>query len=491
MKFTSVLWRLVGSKKTSPCRRPASVGLGLESLEDRWVPATLTVGSGQQYATINAAYTMASAGDTIKVFPGTYQESVTIAKQVILTASVINDTVIIQAPSGLNGSILDVNGSAASGTVIKGFKIDGNGNTAGTIQAAVRVEGGASATVRQNHITNLYNGTNNQVGYGVEVGGSNTGGVARVLLNTIDSYQKGGVVIDGTGSSAQVSNNTVTGKGLVNLVAQNGIQVSDGATASVTWNTVTQNSYGNTAVDNFTATGILVISDTASVIVGQNDVNNNEVGGYLFDTSNTVATNNSFSHNGSVGGLLLQGCSTITVSHNCADANGSDGIYVLGSTGVNVWWNEALGNTNNGSVAFQGQHVQGNGNGIVIDGGSGNTIKFDASLVNASNGVVLVNTSGNTISYSVSAANQGDGILLLGATNNTIYSNLVVGNQGTGIYLDSASTGNTISNNVIADNGDGSYAQQLGINGNNNTWQNAIITTNGFACSGLDDGSSY
>jgi parallel beta-helix repeat protein len=495
MTLASLFRRLFAPKK--PPRRKSAARPGLEALEDRWVPATLTVGSGQSFATINAAYSMANPGDTIKVFAGTYQEQVTLSKKVALVAADPGtDKEVILAPAGLNGSIVEVN-NGATGVVVKGFKIDGGGNAAGGIQAGVRVEGGASATVRQDHITGLYNGTNNQAGYGVEVGGSNDNGatyqagVAKVLSNTIDGYQKGGVLVAGSSSSAQVSNNTVTGAGLVNLVAQNGIQVGNGAQGNVTFNTVTQNSYGNTAVDNFTATGILVISDTASVVVGQNEVNSNEVGLYLFSVSNTVVTNNDLSHNGSVGGLLLQGGSNVTITHNQADYNGSDGIYVLNSTGVNVFWNEALGNTNNGSTAFQGQHVQGNGNGIVIDGGSGNNIKFDASLVNASNGIVLVNTTGNTISYSVSAFNQGDGILLLGATNNTIHTNLVLGNQGTGIFLDSASTGNTIDNNVIADNGDGSFAQQLGVNGNNNTWQNAIITTNGFACFGLDDGSSY
>jgi parallel beta-helix repeat protein len=491
MKFTSVLWRFMGAKQTPTSRRPAVVGLGLESLEDRWVPSTLTVGAGQQYSTIGAAITAAHAGDTVKVYQGTYQEQVTIGEKLTLVAADPGtDREIIKAPSTLNGSIVEINNNAA-GVVVKGFKIDGGGNANGTIVDGVHVSAGASATIRQNHVTNLYNGTNNQFGNGIEIDGK-----AAVLYNTVDSYQKDGILVDTSSASANVSNNTVTGEGSVNLVAQNGIQVSNGAQANVTWNTVTQNSYSNTASDGFTATGILVYNDTASVVLGQNDVTSNELGGYLAGasstslTENVVVTNNGFSGNGSIGGLLLNNTSTITVTHNCADGNGSDGIYVLNSTSVNVLWNEAKNNTNNGSMAVQGTHIQGNGNGIVIDGGSGNTIEFDLSLVNASNGILLVNTSGNTISYSVSAANVGDGILLLNAKNNTIHCNLVVANDGSGIYLDSASTGNTIDNNIVADNGDGSYSAQLGVNGNNNTWQNAIITFGTFGCYGLDDGSS-
>jgi parallel beta-helix repeat protein len=491
MKFSSVLWWLVGANKPSPCKRRTSVLLGLESLEDRWVPSTLTVGSGYQYSSIGAAITAANAGDTVKVYQGTYQEQVVIGKKLsVVAADPGTDREVILAPSSLNGSIVEINNNA-TGVIVKGFQINGGGNANGTIVDGVHVSAGASATVRQNHVTNLYLGTNNQSGNGIEIDGT-----GRVINNTVDSYQKDGILVDTSNASADVSGNTVKGAGAVNNVAQNGIQVSNGAQADVIWNTVTQNSYNNTTNDGFTATGILVYNDTASVEIGQNEVNSNELGGYLAGasstalTKNVVVTNNDFSSNGSIGGLLLNNTNNITVTHNCADGNGSDGIYVLSSTSVNVLWNEAKNNTNNGSMAVQGTHIQGNGNGIVIDGGSGNTIMFDLSLVNASNGILLVNTTGNTISYSVSAANVGDGILLLNAKNNTIHCNLVVANNGSGIYLDSNSTGNTVDNNIVADNGDGSYSQQLGINGNNNTWHNACLSFGNFSCAGLDDGSS-
>lgn len=77
-------------------------------------------------------------------------------------------------------------------------------------------------------------------------------GVAIAFINgasgTIDgssiwNYQKNGMKISGTGTSVSVTNNTVTGSGRVGWIAQNGIQVSRGATALVTENTVTGNYY--------------------------------------------------------------------------------------------------------------------------------------------------------------------------------------------------------------------------------------------------------
>ena len=75
--------------------------------------------------------------------------------------------------------------------------------------------------------------------------GSSTGSAATGTLSgsTITGYQKGGVVVSGHGAAVTVANNIVTGAGPVKFIAQNGIQVSYGATALVTGNTVSGNAY--------------------------------------------------------------------------------------------------------------------------------------------------------------------------------------------------------------------------------------------------------
>jgi hypothetical protein len=67
-------------------------------------------------------------------------------------------------------------------------------------------------------------------------------------------YQKNGVVVSGTKAAVTVKNNHVTGNGPVNYIAQNGIQISFGATASVTGNTVSGHFYTPATV---TACGLL------------------------------------------------------------------------------------------------------------------------------------------------------------------------------------------------------------------------------------------
>jgi parallel beta-helix repeat protein len=85
------------------------------------------------------------------------------------------------------------------------------------------------------------------------LGGSATGTISG---NTIFNYQKGGIVVNGSGASAVVTDNVVTGLGPVNFIAQNGIQFGFGGTGSAMRNTVTGNSYtGSSAASG----GILVV----------------------------------------------------------------------------------------------------------------------------------------------------------------------------------------------------------------------------------------
>jgi hypothetical protein len=72
--------------------------------------------------------------------------------------------------------------------------------------------------------------------------------------SSITSYQKNGVVVSGANATVTIKNNTVTGNGHIAYIAQNGIQVSFGASALVTGNTVSANWYTPPSV---TACGLL------------------------------------------------------------------------------------------------------------------------------------------------------------------------------------------------------------------------------------------
>jgi hypothetical protein len=74
--------------------------------------------------------------------------------------------------------------------------------------------------------------------------GTSTGAAGGTISgNILSAYQKGGITVRGAQASATITNNTVTGSGKVDYIAQNGIQISYGATARVTGNTVSGNWY--------------------------------------------------------------------------------------------------------------------------------------------------------------------------------------------------------------------------------------------------------
>ena len=72
-----------------------------------------------------------------------------------------------------------------------------------------------------------------------------TGGTAEGTIsgNVLRSYQKNGIVVRGAGASAKIEHNTLTGAGHVDYIAQNGIQVSFGGSATVNGNTVSEHWY--------------------------------------------------------------------------------------------------------------------------------------------------------------------------------------------------------------------------------------------------------
>ncbi len=72
------------------------------------------------------------------------------------------------------------------------------------------------------------------------------------LSGSTISYQKNGVLVSGTGAEVTIQGNTVTGLGTIDFIAQNGIQISAGASATVIGNSVSNNFY---TAKSYTATG--------------------------------------------------------------------------------------------------------------------------------------------------------------------------------------------------------------------------------------------
>ncbi len=202
---------------------------------------------------------------------GVYVEQVVIAKNLTLQGTSQSGT-IIQSPASVpanfitayngveNHPVVFVNGAA--NVAIKTLTVDGNGQGNGT-PGNYRFEGigyfNAGGTI--DHVTIEHiretplNGDQQGIGIFAESeAGTNS---LNITNDTIFDYQKGGIVVNGTGLTALVSGNTVTGIA-TSLTAQNGIQISRGAVANVTGNTVDGNSFTSAASPDDYAAGILL-----------------------------------------------------------------------------------------------------------------------------------------------------------------------------------------------------------------------------------------
>jgi parallel beta-helix repeat protein len=497
-------------RNPSPARRSlSSRPLRLEALEERWVPSTLTVGSGKQYATIGAALTAASPGDTINVYPGTYNEQLTIAKSGIKlvaqpTTSTSND-VIITDP-GVSGSVSGAVGGAliditVSNTKVTGFQINGTSNDS-NLFADVRVRNGGSATISNNTILGPVNPSNAAYGIGIQVGDSQVSGaagagIAKINGNNISGYFGEGIMVDGSGGNASIGTggaNTIAGS-TTSAVAAYGVQVSRGGSARVQNNTISNNvntagnsggifffqvsSANNVAAKNTISNssyGILVQSSTGSnygIQVVQNTVIGSSFAGIdVLSSSNVEVENNSVSgsvitaQNPGANGIALGFSSDVEVENNVTFGNQSDGIYDFQGSGNLIQCNTSY-NNGTSTVVGNGINIQDSVNdnlflnttygnmaeGIqVFSDGSGPTsnninIWLGNSTNNTLDGIFLSGTTNVTVVGNALGANGGYGLRLNQTTNTFIALNLIPGNGQGSIFIDSASTGVTAMDN--------------------------------------------
>jgi hypothetical protein len=249
-----------------------------------------------QFSSIEAAVQAAAPNDTVQVCAGMYQETVTIDKAGLKVYSTPRQAAIIKAPPVIpttTGAIVDI---TAPGVTLQRFTITGpGGGPCNSLRYGVFVGNGGSADIRDNRITqirdNPFGGCQN--GVGVRVGSQFLGqvGHATVYGNFIDNYQKGGVVVDGPGTTATVQQNRIEGAGPTGTIAQNGIQISRSAVADVVANIVEDNSY--VGVEPASSTGILLYQVSGSgVDVKQNEATRNDDNLGAYTTTGTVIEQN-------------------------------------------------------------------------------------------------------------------------------------------------------------------------------------------------------
>lgn len=376
-------------RSTRPRTRLSQRMLRVEMLEDRRVLATLVVDDGGDcsnatFTSIQAAVTAAAANDKIVVCPGTYTEQIIIpaTKNGLEIESKKPLKAIIKAPGGsVTPAIIHVDG--AKDVEIEGFTITGPmfmGD--GLLHTGIFVGNGGSAEIEENHITKIreepFGSTPNGIAILVGRGSTLETGSAEIEDNKIDDYQKGGIVIDWLGSDAEIEDNEIKGHGPTSLVAQNGIQISRGATAEVEDNEVSGNEY---TIPGTAGTGILLF-ESGETEVEDNEVSKNDVGIDVVNvTAKTEIEDNDVSRNTDYG-IRLTNSINAEIEHNKVTRSGMSGIYLSsGSNGNKVSDNES---TKNGL------------DGIQVENSNGNKVKDNESKDNDRDGIRVTGiSSGN------------------------------------------------------------------------------------------------
>jgi nitrous oxidase accessory protein NosD len=153
------------------------------------------------------------------------------------------------------------------------------------------------------------------------------------------------------------------------VIAQNGIQVSDGANATVSGNYVSGNEYSPQTTES---TGILLFSPGTALVDG-NTTQANDGGIYAFGTDRHTTLAANYASQSTFDGITLDSVTGSTVTDNNSSNNttaGGEGFGAFDSTtGARLENNHADGNATNGFFAdsttsgntFESNNSQGNG----------------------------------------------------------------------------------------------------------------------------------
>jgi len=250
---------------------------------------------------------------------------------------------------------------------MNGFTVEGPGpaEVNGSLDFGIFVAGNAtlnltSATVsdiRANPLGSL------QTGVAILVGSDSMTQVGHATISgtTEIGYQKVGISVEGSGSTATLQNNIINGVAGASIIAQIGIQVSAGAVATITGNTVTGNVFTGAnsgpdllAPNNTQSNGIAIFQPGSGTSVSGNTVSGNDNGIYSFpDTVAVTLSANTLANNRFEGIVLDQGNTMVT---NNKISGGNIGVALVAFAVA----------TGNAQGTLTGNTITGTGTGIQL-----------------------------------------------------------------------------------------------------------------------------
>lgn len=294
-------------------------------------------------ATIQQAVTNAAANDTIQVAAGRYIEQVDLtsgtssggSRPVTVNGAGTSLTIIeapdVLTPKGALGHrpIVFV-GPAAAGSTISNLQVDGAGKGSFKINPTDLIptvndliEGisfqDAGGTVRRVRVTRVRDTPVGDQPRGDGIFANNADSTPRTITinqSRIDDFQQNAINLGGAGLTANVTNNIITGAGPI-LNAQHGIQLTSGATGTVSGNQISAISSCNgvrvprcdppNPAIRSTAAGIILLAPGANVTVSGNTIEGGDAAIYAQKAPSVDILANRISGAGQYGIRVLNG----------------------------------------------------------------------------------------------------------------------------------------------------------------------------------------
>ncbi len=319
------------------------------------------------FNSVQAAIAAAPSGATIHICPGSgpYVEQLTITQPVSLVAA--GPGVTVELPTAdANATTLDSETVCDAANVTAGYQPDedeisictaGKVNISGiTVQAlwpantcydslyGILVAGGANLTMTDSIVNGAggspFNGCQGGVGIQVGMAWTTPVEVGHAALNddTVDQYQKNGITVDGAGSTATITGTTVTTAATTQL-AQNGIQISNGAQGKITDSSISGDecndpgACGSDSLSYAQSTGVLFYGAAPGTSVTHSSISGSDIGVYSYDASatapatpNATVSNDTLSNDRFEAVALDQGWTNVTSD---TISGGNVGIQLL------------------------------------------------------------------------------------------------------------------------------------------------------------------
>ena len=464
------------------------VPLGSRGAKTLYVGGT---GAGN-YTKIQDAIDNASAGDTIRVFNGVYNENIFINKRLTLIGNGTNKT-------NIYGTGEDLVYIAADWVNISGFNIFGNTSTSSYGIRGIVLENANNSRIIGNNISSRYDSNdkglviisseNNIIAdnfvkdflFGIHIAKANNNTIENNILtknnNGLSVIGRHNVIVNNT-ITENFGNGIRTSSSWYNHFINNSISLN--FMASVWIENSEQNVFSNNTISN--NGGAFNIRECKRIILNNNSLTNNGIfiegseldywNSHQIDKSNLINRKPIFYYKNQTnqtitidaGQVILANCTNITVK-NLALNKCSVGI-LLGFSKFNIITENKV--TNNFKSGTGGRH------GIKLDYSNNNKLINNSLLFNM-DGIGFYNSHNNTLNNN-KVSNNTENIFFHESHYNILQNNSVSWGNSSSIYLYHSGNNfllnNTIVNDPIKNNG---YGILLHTNSDNIIVNNTII----------------